>query len=286
VFPEGASVPKIIHQVFFPGVELPAILEENVRRIKTLNPTWEHRLYDEPDMVDFIGSTYGKRVLDYFHRINEKYGAARADLFRYLLLYKCGGVYIDIKSSLERPLDDVLRSEDVYLLSRWKGRQFEGWGTHSHLKDVGGEEFQQWHIIAASGHPFLRVVIERVLDNFDLYNPILHDTGRKGVMWATGPIAYTLAIAPLLDRHRYRLVDGQDELGLKYSVFGTESARAHKAVFKYHYTDLNEPVIYLTGMRRILWLMFGPIQNHIIQRVRNIFDALARRLPYRRVLRR
>jgi hypothetical protein len=286
VFPQGAAIPRIIHQTY-PDAhrKLPSILAENVQKITALNPGWEHRLYDDVDIANFIESTYGPRVLEYYNRLNEKYGAARADLFRYLLLYKQGGVYLDIKASLERPLDSVLLADDVYVLSRWrnrKGEQFEGWGIHSRLRQIGRQEFQQWHIIAAPGHPFLRAVIERVLRNIDNYSPAWHDTGRNGVLALTGPIAYTLAITPLLHQYRHRLVGSHDQLGLVYSIFTSAVYEAHKSVFKYHYTELREPVVKVGGARKLLWLFVGPIQIHIVHRVQHIIDAVARRLHGRR----
>jgi hypothetical protein len=286
VFPAGTAIPKIIHQTYPDAHQnLPSILEENVQRIKALNPGWEHRLYDDVDIAEFIESTYGPRVLDYYNRLNGKYGAARADLFRYLLLYRHGGVYLDIKASLERPLDSVLLPDDVYLLSRWrngKGEPFEGWGIHSRLRKIGRQEFQQWHIIAAPGHPFLRAVIERVLRNIDSYSPAWHETGRSGVLGLTGPIAYTLAITPLLRQHRHRLVDSHDELGLIYSIFTSAIYEAHKSVFKYHYTELTEPVVKVSGTRKLLWVLIGPIQIHIVRRVEHVIDAIVRRLQGRR----
>jgi inositol phosphorylceramide mannosyltransferase catalytic subunit len=287
VFRQGAAVPKIIHQVYFPG-RPPAIIQENVDKIRKLNPGWEHRLYDDGDMVDFIGFHYGAWALSYFNRINRKYGAARADLFRYLLMYKMGGLYLDIKSSIERPLDEVLRPDDVYLLSRWRnaeGELYEGWGIHDQLKQMGGNEFQQWHIIAIAGHPFLRAVIEKVQQNIDDYNPFRHDTGKNGVLWITGPIAYTQSIAPLLREYRHRIVDSQEELGFTYSIFGAPSDRAHKAIFKSHYTELKEPIAKLVGMKKLLWALFGPVQNQVIQRVRDFFEALIRRLAIKSVRR-
>jgi hypothetical protein len=290
VFPAGAAIPRIIHQTHADAREsLPFILEENVRRIKELNPGWEHRLYDDEDITEFIESTYGSRVLDYYQRLNVKYGAARADLFRYLLLYRHGGVYLDIKASLEKPLDNVLLPDDVYLLSRWrnrKGEEFEGWGIHNRLRHFGRQEFQQWHIIAAPGHAFLRAVIERVLHNIDSYSPAFDDTGRNGVLGLTGPIAYTLAITPLLNQYRHRLVGSHDELGLVYSVFSSAVWEAHKSVFKYHYTDLTEPVVKVDGIKKLLWQLIGPIQIHVVHRIQHLMDAIARRLQGRRDSRR
>lgn len=296
---QGTAIPKIIHQIYaqFSAVSesripncgsgpstsprappsLPEPLEKNVTRIKSLNPTWEHRLYDQAEITDFVHSNYGPDVLAQYERIDPRYGAARADLFRYLLIYRVGGVYLDIKSTFFKPLDQVLLPDDVYVLSRWKGAQFKTWGNHRILQPFGGKEFQQWHVIAAAGHPFLRAVIIRVLSHLDTYNPLFHATGRMGVNWSTGPIAYTLAIAPLLSQHRHRLVGGQDELGLEYTIFG-EPDRAHKSVFRHHYTELDQPVVHLKGARRLAWAVLGPIQIHVVYRLQRLHGAIARRI--------
>jgi mannosyltransferase OCH1-like enzyme len=220
-FEFGHRIPKTIHQIFFSDKPIPPLLRQNIDRIKGFHDGWKHALYDHGDIVEFIRSAYGPEVLRYYEKINEKYGAARADLFRYLLMYKCGGVYLDIKASVESSLDDYLLPDDEYLLCRWRnksGEEFERWGVHSRLRKAGGSEFQQWHIIAAPGHPFLRAVIEKVLHNIDNYNPVLHQTGRAGVLGVTGPIAYTLAIAPLLKEHKHRLVDDHRSLGLEIQL--------------------------------------------------------------------
>lgn len=272
----GAAIPRTIHQTF-PARAMPVVLEQNLAKIKSLNPGWEHRLYDDADIVEFIRSGYGPRVLAQYERINPKYGAARADLFRYLLMYRVGGVYLDIKSTLRRPLDEVLLPEDVYVLSYWRGARFRGWGDYRILRPFGGREFQQWHIIAAAGHPFLRAVVARVLNHLETYNPLIHGTGRMGVNWSTGPIAYTLAIGPLLARHRHRIVGGHDELGLEYTVFGAADG-AHKSVFRHHYSDLTEPVVRLRGARKLAWSLLGPIQVHLVYRLQRIHAAIARRI--------
>ena len=37
--------------------------------------------------------------------------------FRYLLMYEIGGVYLDIKSTANKKLDDVLEENDAFILS-------------------------------------------------------------------------------------------------------------------------------------------------------------------------
>lgn len=254
-FPREKGIPKILHQTYFSATDEPAILPpeilQNIERIKALNPNWEHRLYGRDEITRFIGEHYGARILEYFERIDPAYGAARADFFRYLLMYRCGGVYLDVKSTITGALDDFLHADDTFILSQWKNQpqeEFAGWGLHYEVKEIEGGEFQQWHIIAAPGHPFLRAVILQVLTNIDLYIPGLHGVAKNGVLRATGPMPYTLAIAPLLRPDNHRMVSDDAAFPLKYSIYGYD---AHFDVFKSHYSRLTIPVVRIGPAKRL-----------------------------------
>ncbi|HEX6398381.1 MAG TPA: glycosyltransferase [Steroidobacteraceae bacterium] len=278
VFPEGSTIPKVIYQVYT-NPELTPVLEDNIRSIKALNPGWDHKLFGEAEIEDFLRTAYGDAVLHYYYRINPEYLVARIDVFKYLLMYKQGGVYLDIKSSTEKPLDEVLRADDVFLLSRWPvgGSQYPGWGKHRKLRRIGGREFQQWHIIAAPGHPFLRAVVATIFDNIDHYNPVLHNTGKDGVVRLTGPIAYTLAIAPLLQKCRYRRATSHEDLGLSYSVFEKRGG-SHRTMFKVYYSKLKEPITTLPANKRLLWRLLGPLQQHVTQPAVDAVRKIVRRM--------
>ena len=269
-FRMGQSIPKLIHQTFG-NRDLPPEIARNIARLRLLNPGWTHYFYDEDDCIAFIHNEYGPEVLDYYVRINREYGAARADLFRYLLMYRLGGVYLDLKSSASRPFDEILEPGDRYLLSHWHndgGATFAGWGKHDELQDMPDGEYQQWFIICAPGHPFLRAVIENVLGNIDHYIPGLHRTGAHAVWRVTGPIAYTLAIKPLLPTAPHRIVDAEGELGLIYNIFNKLGPQGHKQVFKTHYAELKSSMIEV-----------GPVKNAIFSAYKAIakfYKALVR----------
>lgn len=246
---EKAEIPKIIHQTFQSKV-LPAEFQANVDQLRALNPEWQYNLYDDADIEHFISQEYGSYVLNYYKRINPRYGAAKADLFRYLLLYRYGGVYLDIKSTCSRPIDEILQPGDRYLLAGWKnkpGEKHAGWGRPKELNAIARGELQQWHIVCVPGHPFLKAVINAVLTNIDRYNPWLHGTGGNGVLRLTGPIAYTLAIDPLMPHHPHRLAYSEDDFSLSYSALKNIS---HKPLFKAHYTTLTESIINLRGIAK------------------------------------
>ena len=253
--PAGDAIPRIIHQTFYERV-LPPELQANVDRLRALNPGWEYRFYDDADIVAFIREHYGAAVLAYFERIGPQYGAARADLFRYLLMYKVGGVYLDIKSAATRPLDQVLRADDRFLLSTWSP-DFTGWGHHYELRNLAHGEFQQWYIACAAGHPYLKEVVETVLGNIDRYDPYLHKAGKNGVLRVTGPIAYTLAIHRVLERYPHRFADSIAELGFDYNVYRNQS---HETAFRSHYSVQTAPVVKLGPVKRVLSLGYGLIQ--------------------------
>lgn len=218
-------IPKIIHQTISIKENLNHSIEQNLRTIKEMNGDWECRLYDENDRRKFISSTYDRRVLKIYEKIRPEYGAAKADLFRYLLIHEIGGVYLDIKSTTPRPLSEVIEPDDSYILSHWDNKpdgRNPGYGI---WKQFGVEnEFQQWHIMAAPKHPYLSAVIKRVLFNVENYDPLRNGVGKLGVLLTTGPISYTRAISPIQDAYSHRVVQIED-LGVMYSFIERSNAR-------------------------------------------------------------
>lgn len=249
LFEKGDRIPKIIHQTYHSTV-LPQELAENIAALKAMNPGWEFRLYDDHDIEKFIAENYGDKILAVYHRINPHYGAARADFFRYLLIYRVGGVYLDIKSTAIRPLDEVILPDDQLILSHW-GAKFSPAGRHPQdfRNEIEEGEYQQWHIMSIPGHHYIRQVIQFVMRNIDHYIPSVHGRGKHGVLRVTGPIAYTLAVHPLLPMKKHRLVRCHEDIGLVYSIF---KGREHHRLFKKNYRTLTEPVVQARLPRQIL----------------------------------
>jgi inositol phosphorylceramide mannosyltransferase catalytic subunit len=248
----GASIPRLIHQTY-PTRNLPSELAENVRLLQALNPGWEHRLYDDHDIETFVRDVFGDAMLAWYRKIDCAYGAARADLFRYLIIYRYGGVYLDIKSSITRPLDEIIGPDDRMIISHWPnrpGEPFENWGRWSELIDANARgEVQQWHIIAAPGHLAIGAVIRRVLRNLSQYNEKIVGVGQEGVVRVTGPIPYSLEVFPHIGTEGVRLIENA-QIGLVYSILDGE--RAHRPLFRTHYTGQIRPIVRPTLIPRIV----------------------------------
>ena len=163
--------------------------------------SWEEIIYYDNDIKDFLEKEFGKehRITKAYFLINPKYGASRADLFRYLIIYKKGGLYLDMKSTvINSPFPEIPYDKDIWI-STWGGE------INTHLfPDTG--EYINWYIYARKGSPILKDIIEKVVDNiYDLYNnpntSIKYITNSENtttkkmlVLCTTGPIAFTTAI--------------------------------------------------------------------------------------------
>lgn len=67
----------------------------SVSAIKQNNPRFKYHLFDDDDCREFIQTNFDASVLDAYDRLIP--GAYKADLWRYCILYKLGGIYLDIK---------------------------------------------------------------------------------------------------------------------------------------------------------------------------------------------
>lgn len=238
----SAAIPKILHQTFSRAC-LAVEIERNVRALQAANPGWDYRFYDDTGVEHFIRAEYGEEILALYRRIDPIYGAARADLFRYLAVYRFGGIYLDIKSRFVRPIDESIAGDESYVISQWSndpGERYEGFGLKPELAAIPGGEFQQWHVIAAPRHPFLRAVLIAVFEAIETYRPWRGKTGKPGVMRLTGPVIYTLTIAPLLAKYPHKFVRNESALALDYSIL---PGSAHTAVLGRHYALSGAPIV-------------------------------------------
>ncbi len=236
------AIPRVVHQTARSMGDLPDDVRRNYEANMALNPGWEFRFHDDAAMLSYLQRHLPAGAFDLCGRVNPAYRVILADLFRYLVVHREGGVYLDVKTRLAAPLDSILRSDDCFILSQWRngpGEKYEGWGIYPELSRLKRGEFQQWHVMAAPGHPFLERVIAQVLANMEDYSPAWHGTGKMGILRVSGPICYTLAIGPIMQRHPFRLIDAELS-GLHYSCLPQPLAHMHRPG---HYSQVNQPVM-------------------------------------------
>ena len=94
------------------------VMPKHLHEFLTRNKHWSVNIVSN-DMKDaFMNATFANTSLLWaYHAINPICGAAKADIWRYAVLYTFGGAYIDDDSDLIAPLDDVVQPSDRLIIS-------------------------------------------------------------------------------------------------------------------------------------------------------------------------
>ena len=144
------KIPKVIYQTF-ESYDLPKGMYEAVKSWINLNPDYEHYFFNEKDRCDFIQKYFDKRVLNSYLSLIP--GAFKADLWRCCVLYEKGGVYVDSDMICLKPLNELIKEDDEFIIAR---------------DDPMAKNFLANGFIAClPKHPFLEEQIKRIVENVE-----------------------------------------------------------------------------------------------------------------------
>jgi mannosyltransferase OCH1-like enzyme len=131
-------IPRILWQTNFTDrVTLPLYLNYLWNRLLAFN--YEYRFVDDETADAFIKEHYPGDVYDGYAML--QIGAAKADFWRLLVLYKQGGVYLDMDANFVWPLGSILRPYDQELYITIKHDRISNYfiaskPNNDHLKEM------------------------------------------------------------------------------------------------------------------------------------------------------
>lgn len=208
------SIPRRVYQTWKEPA-LPSVHALGVKRFRRLNPDCSFEFFDDERMASYMRSNYaGHPILDVFERITVP--ASKADVWRYCILYREGGIYCDIDSSLSIPFRELLKDNPAELLS------FEG-NPWTELLAVGSyadpalflprppdsvvpklehpdNSVLNWLLCFEKGHPLLAEVIDLIVRHFPFFDGRQFESVWQAVVHATGPLAFTQAVWRWMER--------------------------------------------------------------------------------------
>lgn len=103
------SIPRTFHSIWV-GDPMPDHLREYVATWTRIHPGWTHRIWTDRDL-DWLKN---QDLYDFAEAITRSHGQFRADVARYEILYRHGGVYVDCDFEALQPLDDLLLGTDCF----------------------------------------------------------------------------------------------------------------------------------------------------------------------------
>ncbi|MCT0227907.1 hypothetical protein KQ300_06860 [Synechococcus sp. CS-1331] len=142
--PHSKAIPKIVWQTNYTNrVTLPIKASWLCNRL--LSPGYDYKFHTTEMRKDFVEHHFPGETSRLYNRLT--IGAAQADLWRLLVLYKYGGVYMDIDAHLVWPLNRIIPAESSALFLRYK----DGAATN-------------YFIASRPENPTIQVIISEVLD--------------------------------------------------------------------------------------------------------------------------
>jgi len=220
-------IPKIVYQTWY-NKTLPPYFQRIVRHNQRINPEYEFRLFDNQDLIQFFEECRHDYpiISSAFFRINPRYGAAKADLFRYMIIYLNGGIYMDIKIECHTPFHQWIDSSKKGYLSYW---------THEkHNEDLfqnGKGELQNWFLIFQPKDEHLLQLLNAI--SYQIMNaPYEQNHGKRAVLIYTGPIIYTQQMLSYV--HEYQFFTSETHLVYHANPFQNEHYQ--------HYSQLSDPL--------------------------------------------
>jgi len=160
------KIPKIIHQIWL-GSEFPEKFKFISKKWTTLHPEWKYKLWTDKNIKQLF-PLQNQKYFDECKNYGEK-----SDILRYEILYRFGGVYVDIDYECLRPFDILNHCYEFYA------------GTEP-LR-LSPLHIGNALIGSKAGHPILKECIESIKDY----------RNEKYVFQRTGPLHLTRAFCKI-----------------------------------------------------------------------------------------
>lgn len=137
-----------------PARPLPLAAQASAQNARLLHPAYEYCFFDDAAIAAFLDAEFPqyRTAFSQFPLPIQRF-----DFFRYLVIYRRGGFYLDLDVYLAKPLDDLRAHAAVF--------PFEELTLSSYLRqDLQHDwELGNYAFGAEAGHPFLAAIIENCL---------------------------------------------------------------------------------------------------------------------------
>lgn len=167
------TIPKIIIQTW-KTKKLPDEFKNWSLTWKRNNPDFTYLFFDDNECFRFVFKYY-PQYLDLYESLSN---IEKADVFRYLILHKYGGVYADMDTSCFKPIGPLL---DLFPDSLITGIEYED-----------PVQYLQWFIACPKGCKIMLELVDEISKRiwFRLFK-MLTLTDNQLVYYTTGPVVFT-----------------------------------------------------------------------------------------------
>ena len=142
------QIPKLIIQTNERS-DVPETMRLAMTKIRQDNPEYEYNYYNHEDRREFLINHFDSCVIEAYDKLIP--GAYKSDLFRYCVLYKRGGVYLDTSFVSLKPMSEILKGDETFVVMK---------------KDEDTDIYNAF-MASVPGHMYLKEVILEVVNCVD-----------------------------------------------------------------------------------------------------------------------
>ena len=147
----GPLIPRHIYQTHkFESHSIPPKMAAEMRKIKEMHKDFSYTYFDDREALMMMKREYGVDSEEYNAYLCLNNNAFRADFWRYALLYKRGGFYLDADLSLKIPIDGFVGPQVTFVTPFCLE---EGSGLFNAFMGV------------IPNHPVMRMAMDRIMWN-------------------------------------------------------------------------------------------------------------------------
>jgi len=134
------SIPRVFHWIWIGPKPLPVKDKKLMDSWKKFHPKWKFKLWTNDNLPKL-------RYLRHCFKKSDSW-PSKANLLRYEILFRCGGVYLDTDMECFKPIDGLLLDCQAFVIADYAYINNAMFGT-------------------IANHPFLKDIIDTVANNFN-----------------------------------------------------------------------------------------------------------------------
>jgi len=191
-------IPPVVYQTWV-NREFGQSHARELEKFRFINKDLSFYIFDNNRLNNYMKINWGNHeIYNVFN--NSKFGAMKADIFRYCILYERGGYYFDINKGCNVSLRSLHMETDTALLA------FESNVTLvppsiNYIKNITlfNRLVLQWGLGFAEKHPLLNIVINNICMYYQYFRGRKFDVPGDAILMFTGPGMLTKSLIEFFD---------------------------------------------------------------------------------------
>lgn len=193
------KIPKNVYQTFKFNSFGKRHFQE-ITKFRELNKDLNFVFFDENAQDTWMAHNWpNTKIYQIYENLN--FGPARADIFRYCILFSLGGYYFDISKGCSVSLASLHHQDSEGLIT------FENNDVYippdkiiTNILREPSKYIVQWGFGFIAGHPFLERVIKNIEEDYPFYKDREFSNPKKAILMFTGPGQFTKSVRQELNK--------------------------------------------------------------------------------------